>query len=111
MGDEAFGGLLEVASAEVVAAEVVGEFAGGEDVRAGADDRVFDGAEGFLVAAAGFEASVVRGKANVVGPDRGEAARSMVVLSRAEPCRGMCHRHLLPVGSVHRSSGRQCSGR
>ena len=42
-----------VASCEVVAAEVAVELAGGEHVPAGDEDRVFDGAERFLVAAAG----------------------------------------------------------
>ena len=53
--DEAFGLAFGVAVAEVVAAEVAVELAGSEHVPAGAEDRVFDGAEGFLVAAAGPE--------------------------------------------------------
>ena len=51
LADETAGGFLGVAALVVVAAEVVAEFAGGEHVPAGADDRVFDGAEGFLVSA------------------------------------------------------------
>ena len=60
--DEAFDEAFGVAGAEVVAAEVVVELAGGEHVPAGDEDGVFDGAEGFLVAAARFESRVLRGE-------------------------------------------------
>ena len=57
LGDEALGGAFGVAALEVVAAEVSVELAGGEHVPAGADDRVLDGAERLLVAAAAASSS------------------------------------------------------
>ena len=48
LGDQPFRRFLGVAALEVVAAEVAVELAGCEHVPAGADDRVLDGAEGFL---------------------------------------------------------------
>jgi hypothetical protein len=53
LADEPFGDAFGVAFAEVVAAEVVVDLAGAEHVSADADDRVLDGAECFLMAAAG----------------------------------------------------------
>ena len=70
--DEALGFAFGVAALEVVAAEVAVELAGGEHVPAGADDRVLDGAERFLVAAPGLEAGVLRGEVGVFAADRGE---------------------------------------
>jgi hypothetical protein len=53
LSHEVSGSAFGVAFVEVVAAEVAVELAGCEHVPAGADDRVLDGAERFLVAAAG----------------------------------------------------------
>ena len=58
LGDEASGLAFGVAALVVVAAEVGVELAGCEHVPAGADDRVFDGAEGAAVAELWLLASV-----------------------------------------------------
>ncbi|MGI8557912.1 MAG: hypothetical protein ACR2ND_06340, partial [Solirubrobacteraceae bacterium] len=65
LGEESFGDAFGVALAEVVAAEVGLELAGGEHVPAGDQDGVFDGTEGFLVPAAGSEAGVLGGEVDV----------------------------------------------
>src|SRR5438034_11729541 len=69
LGDEAAGGAFRVAAAEVVAAGFAVELAGLEHVPAGAEDRVFDGAE--RAAVAGPQALVLGGEVNVVGAGRG----------------------------------------
>jgi hypothetical protein len=66
LADEPLGLACGVAALVVVAAEFSVELAGGEHVPAGADDRVFDGPERFLVAAAGFQARVLRGEVRVL---------------------------------------------
>ena len=72
LGDESFGDAFGVSFAVVVAAEVVVELAGAEHVPAGDQDRVLDGAERFLVPAAGSEAGVLGGEVDVFGADRGD---------------------------------------
>src|SRR5579875_2103552 len=62
---------LGVAFAEVVAAEVGVQLAGGEHVPADADDRVLDGAERLLVTATRPEPGVLGGEVGVFGADRG----------------------------------------
>src|SRR5712691_11597685 len=72
LGDEAAGGSFGVAAAEVVAAAFLVELAACEHVPAGAEDRVFDGAERTSVTAAGAQALVLRGEVDVVGAGRGQ---------------------------------------
>src|SRR5437763_9860498 len=67
LGDEAAGGAFGVAAAEVVAAGFAVELAGLEHVPAGAEDRVFDGAERAAVAAPRAKAVVLRGEVDVAG--------------------------------------------
>src|SRR6476646_2685007 len=72
LGDDPAGGAFGVLAAEVVAAECAVELAGLEHVPAGAEDRVFDGAERAAVAAAGSQALVLGGEVDVVGASGGE---------------------------------------
>jgi len=71
LGDEASGVALRVTARVVVAAEVAVEFAGRQDVPAGADDRVLDVAELLLVPAPGPEALVLGGEVGVLGAGSG----------------------------------------
>src|SRR5947199_704113 len=71
-GDEAAGGAFGVAAAEVVAAGFAVELTGAEHVPAGAEDRVFDGAERPPVPAAGAEAVVLRAEVDVLRACRGK---------------------------------------
>src|SRR6266508_1906517 len=72
LGDEASGGSFGVAAAEVVAAGFAVELSRLQHVPAGAEDRVFDGAERTSVAAAGAQALVLRGEVDVAGAGRGQ---------------------------------------
>ena len=60
LGDEAAGVLDGVDAREVVAAGFAVGLAVGQHVPDGDDDRVFDGADCFLVAAADLESPVLR---------------------------------------------------
>src|SRR5438094_9557117 len=71
LSDETAGGTFRVAAAEVVAACFAVELAGGEHVPAGAEDRVFDGAERASVAAAGSQPLVLGGGVDAVGAGGG----------------------------------------
>ena len=76
---------------------VVVELAGGEHVPDGDDDRVLDGAERFLVSAAGAEPLVLGGEVGVLGAARGDGglarAPSRATWSRCGSCRsGACRR-------------------
>jgi len=59
LGDEPAGLLEGVEAGEVVAAGVVVDLAGGEDVPAGDDDRVFEGADRAFVSAPGAQPPVL----------------------------------------------------
>src|SRR6266852_7891413 len=71
LGDEAAGGAFGVAAAEVVAAGFAVELAACEQVPAGAEDRVLDGAERAAVAAARSQPLVLRGEVDVAGAGGG----------------------------------------
>ena len=113
--DEPLGFSFGVAALEVVAAEVGVELAGGEHVPAGDDDRVLYRAERLLVAAAGFEAGVLRGEVDVLAADRGECGllerpvqplRSLATLAGAAFAGGLVVAGALagPRGEVPRRS-------
>src|SRR5262245_45583254 len=71
LGYQATGCTFGVVAGEVVAAGFAVELAGCEHVPAGADDRVFDGAERAAVAAARPQPLVLRGEIDVVGASGG----------------------------------------
>jgi hypothetical protein len=72
LADESPGRPVGVLLDEVVAAEVVVDLTGGEHVPDGGEDRVADGRDGFVVAAAAVEAPVLGGEVGVFGLRRGE---------------------------------------
>src|SRR5262245_51968469 len=72
--DEPSGLAFGVAAGEVVAAEVVVDLARGQHVPAGADERVFDGADRAAVTELGLLAPIEGLQVAAVGPDRGDGS-------------------------------------
>src|SRR5579885_404214 len=72
LSDESASEAFGVVAGVVVTAEFAVELAGCEHVPAGAEDRVFDGAERATVAAAGSQALVAGGEVGVGATGRGQ---------------------------------------
>jgi len=88
---------LGVTAGVVVAAEVVVELAGGEDVPDGGQDRVFDGSDRAAVTDPGSQALVERLEAAVLGAGRCQ--------------RDFLERFVEPLGALARAAGSLLAGR
>src|SRR6266508_5089056 len=94
--DEPAGGAFGVAAAEVVAAGLTVQLAGCEHVPAGAEDRVFDGAERAPVSAAGPQPLVLGGQVDVLAAGGGHG--------------GLGERGVEPFGAVAGLAGAAFAG-